>query len=128
MKVLLDTHVWVWFLTESQKLSSTHREIIEDETNEIWLSAISIWEVSMLIEKKRLSVGIPAKKWINQALVQVPIKEAPITFQIAKVSRTINLMNEDPADRFIAATAKTQNLALMTYDSSLLNCTELEFA
>jgi PIN domain nuclease of toxin-antitoxin system len=128
MKILLDTHIWIWHLIGSAEMGRKHRRILEDDSSEIWLSPISIWETSLLIERKRLPVKQTAKEWINAALIEFPIKEASLTFSIANRSRIIKLSHEDPADRFIAATAAEMKLTLLTADHRLKNCQEIQSA
>ena len=125
MKAILDTHIWLWFLLDSKNLSAKHKSFIRDEANELFLSAISIWEAHLLIEKKRLKVKLPADTWIEQALEKFPIREAPLSFKIARLSRKIDLPHSDPADRFIAATAIECGLTLITVDSVLLKAVEV---
>ena len=126
MRVLLDTHVWLWFLFADSRLAKTHRAIIEDEQSELMLSAISVWELHLLVEKRRIPVNDP-KSWLQNAFAILPVSEAPITFAIAQRSRHLPLPHQDPADRFIAATAVEMRIPLMTVDSHLLACTEIQF-
>ena len=128
MRALFDTHTWLWYLRGSKRLSATHRRIIEDETTELWLSPISIWEVHLLIEKGRMKVGEPPATWIRNALHALRVREAAITFAIARRSRSVGLQHDDPADRFIAATALEMKLTLLTEDERLVRCRELNCA
>lgn len=122
---MLDTHVWLWYLRGSDRLSDVHRAIIEDEKTELWLSPISVWEVHLLIEKGRMKVAETPAVWIRNALHSLRVREAPITFAVARRSRSVSLRQDDPADRFIAATALELKLTLLTEDERLLECREL---
>ena len=122
MRVLLDTHVWIWHLTSNARLSSAHRRILRNPAVDIWLSAISIWEAHLLIENKRLRVNLSPDAWIRQALQALSVHEAPITFRIATLSRQMGLLHNDPADRFIAATSASMEIPLLTADESLIAC------
>lgn len=128
MKILLDTHIWLWYLLGSDKLSEKQRQVLEAPRNDLWLSSISTWETALLIERGRLPVDTNAKSWIKSALAALQVREARLTFAIALRSRTLNLPHDDPADRFIAATAVEYELNLMTSDQRLLECREVEFA
>lgn len=119
MKLLLDTHIWIWHLIGSKKLGRKYRELLEDDDSEIWLSPVSIWETHLLIERRRLPVDQEPSEWIKRALIEFPVKEASMTFSIATRSRQIFLDQGDPADRFIAATAAEMKLTLVTADKSL---------
>jgi PIN domain nuclease of toxin-antitoxin system len=101
------------------KLSKKVIKEIQNKSNELWLSPISVWETIILIERNRIVLNIPINEWISKALTSTPIYEAPITNEIAIKSRFINLPHQDPADRFIAATALVNNLTLITADQNL---------
>ena len=119
MKLLLDTHIWLWYLLGDEHLSTELQTVIADETTELWLSPISIWETLILAEKGRISLQPNAVAWIDLALKTLEIHEAPLVRQIAILSRQIELPHQDPADRFIVATAVYHNLILATVDSNL---------
>ena len=125
MKVLLDTHVWLWYLLGEPYLSQTHRNIIDDESNDLSVSSITIWEAHLLIERGRLAVTDPPAVWIEKAIRTMQVREAVITFAIAARSRSIMLDHQDPADRFIAATAAEMKAPLLTADQRLLACPDI---
>jgi PIN domain nuclease of toxin-antitoxin system len=119
VKLLLDTHIWIWYLLGDKRLSPNLQNLIAQETTELWLSSISIWETLILAEKGRISLQPDAVTWIDSALQTLEILEAPLVRQIAILSRQIQLSHQDPADRFIAATAVYHNAILATVDSHL---------
>lgn len=110
MKFLLDTHVWLWSLLEPTKLNTTTKPILIDPTNTLFLSPISVWETLILIEKKRIQVNADPIIWVTTALQRSHVHEAALTHTIAMRSRQIQLPHQDPADRFIAATAKVYGI------------------
>lgn len=126
MKLLLDTHIWLWYLLGDKRLSTNLQTVIPEETTELWLSPISIWETLILSEKGRISLQPDAVVWINLALQTLEIIEAPLVNQIAILSRQIQLPHQDPADRFIAGTAVYYNLILATVDSNLTGVSWLQ--
>lgn len=126
MKLLLDTHIWLWYLLGDKRLSTELQTIIPDETTELWLSPVSIWETLILAEKGRISLQPDAFEWIDLALKILEICEAPLVRQIAILSRQIELPHQDPADRFIAATAVYHNLPLATVDGNLTGLSWLQ--
>ncbi|MGB6298304.1 MAG: PIN domain-containing protein [Rivularia sp. (in: cyanobacteria)] len=126
MKLLLDTHIWLWYLLGDKRLSTNLQNVIAEETTELWLSPISIWETLILAEKGRISLQPDAVAWIDLALQTLEIIEAPLVNQIAILSRQIQLPHQDPADRFIAATAVYYNLILATVDSNLTGVSWLQ--
>ncbi len=120
MKVLLDTHVWIWYLAGSAKLPMVMLETIENEENEIWLSPISVWEALVLAEKGRIELEPDPVTWVRDSLKKCCFREAPINTEIAIRSREIKLPHQDPADRFLAATAIIYGIKLATVDKALL--------
>lgn len=120
MKLLLDTHIWIWFLIGHPRLPQSLQIVIAEETNELWLSPISIWETLILAEKRKIILQQPPEIWIKQGLELLKIQEAFLTNDIALLSRQLNLVHQDPADRFIVATAVHYGLILVTVDDNLI--------
>lgn len=119
MKLLLDTHIWLWYLLGNDRLSIQLQTAIADSTTELWLSPISIWETIILAEKKRISLQPDALTWVNLALKNLETREALLNHDIALLSRQIELPHQDPGDRFIAATSIFYKLTLATVDLNL---------
>jgi len=97
-------------------------EALDDESNRLWVSSISPWEILMLAQKKKIEIDdSDPGMWIRKILSLTPIQEAPINHEVAIKSREIELPHQDPADRFIMATALVYDLVLMTIDQKLIN-------
>ena len=126
MNLLLDTHIWLWSLLEPNRLSRRARELLTNPANTLALSPVSVWEALVLAEKERVLLHPDPWSWIRTALSVRPMQEVPVTFDIAFGSRSIRLGHDDPADRFIAATAMVHGLTLVTVDGSLLQCPDIE--
>lgn len=120
MKLLLDTHIWIWSLMEPERLSRRVARALEDGANELWLAAVSIWELVILVERRRLLLTQPVERWVLEALERAPLKEAPTTHEVALELRNVHLPHRDPADRLIVATARVLGLTLVTADDRLL--------
>ena len=88
------------------------------------LSPISLWEVILLAERGRITLSPNPRTWLREAARTV--REVPLTFEVAAASRQLRLDHEDPADRFIVATAKVFGLRLVTADTRLLRCPDVE--
>ena len=125
MNLLLDTHIWLWSLLDPQQLSSRARRALTEPSNTLALSPVSVWETLVLAEKGRVLLRPDPWSWIRTALTVRPMHEIPVTFGIAFASRSIRLGHDDPADRFIAATAMVHRLTLVTADRSLLQCPDI---
>jgi len=119
MKLLLDTHIWLWSLLEPNKLDKEMTSAFRKTDNEFFISPITLWETMILAEKGRIELDLSPEDWIKIALDRTPVKEAKLSHAIAVRSRLIELPHEDPADRFIAATAWEYNMILMTADEKL---------
>lgn len=120
MNLLLDTHIWIWSVASPAKLISPVRRALESKANHLWLSPLSVWEMMILVEKGKLHLGTTTNEWIAKALAEAPMKEAPVTFEIARESRSVDLKHQDPVDRFLAATARVLQLTLVTSDKLLI--------
>lgn len=118
MKLLLDTHIWLWSLKEPERLGKRVRDELRDNANERWLSPISTWEALLLNAKGRLRLPSDLPEWVRRATG--PFREAPLTHEISLVSRQLAVAHRDPADRFLVATAKVLDLTLVTADVTLL--------
>jgi PIN domain nuclease of toxin-antitoxin system len=117
LKLLLDTHIWIWSLLEPNKLGTRLQRELQETSNEQWLSPISVWEATVLQRKGRLLIPGNTLDWFERSLVG--LHEAPLTHEVALLADQLPL-HGDPADRFLAATAKVLGLTLVTADERLL--------
>ena len=122
MNLLLDTHIWLWSHAEPERLTKRVTTALGDESNELWLSPISIWEFLLLAERGRVRVQdrMAPPEWVEAALSRAPMHDAPLNREVAVRSRSVRVGHEDPADRFLAATADVYELTLVTADERLL--------
>ena len=118
--VLLDTHVLVWLVNGDAQLSPSAQQHIL-AAPQVWVSAITPWEIAMLVAKQRLTLTKDVLDWVAQALALPGIRLAALAPEIAVASsRLPGHLHGDPADRHLAATARQLNLALVTADEKLL--------
>lgn len=120
MKLLLDTHIWLWYLQGNERLSGNLQQIMASSDTELWLSPVSVWETLVLAEKGRIELNSKPIVWVKRYLRSLDFKEARLTYEIVMRSRQLELSHQDPADRFIAATAIELELILATLDRRLL--------
>jgi len=119
--IVLDTHAWIWYVTESDNLSQNALNQIKN-TDICGVSAISCWEVAMLISKGRLKLNMPTIDWLDNALNFNKIKLLPLTPEISVASTELDQdFHNDPADRIITATALLNNCELITKDKKITN-------
>jgi PIN domain nuclease of toxin-antitoxin system len=125
MRLLLDTHIWLWSLVERNRLSQRVIKELGDSENELWLSPISIWELVVLYDKRRITLDQEVDAWLTHKLSAVPLREAPVTYEVARETGRLRLAHRDPADRFLLATAKVFELTLVTADVHLLKARDV---
>ena len=122
--VLLDTHAWIWLMNGSDRLGPKARKAIERSiaTEAVLVSAISPWEVAMLVSKGRLVLDRDVSEWVQAALSRPGIRLVALSPEVAVAStRLPGDPHGDPADRIIAATARHAEAALLTDDQLLLD-------
>lgn len=115
--ILLDTHAWIWWNAAPASLSRRASKAIE-EADEVAVSAISTWELAMLVARRRLVLDREPLLWMQQALARSRAALLAISPEIAALSATITA-HGDPADRLILATARTHRSALVTKDAGM---------
>ncbi|HZC22166.1 MAG TPA: type II toxin-antitoxin system VapC family toxin [Candidatus Binatia bacterium] len=120
MKYLLDTHIWFWSYIERSRISKRVARALADPQNELWLSPVSVWELTILIRKGRFRVQPDISTWVRKSMSDLQLFEAPLTVDVALAIPSINFSHGDPADQFLAATAKVFDLTLITADDHLL--------
>jgi len=126
MRLLLDTHIWLWALRQPEKLSRAIRRHIDSPKNELYLSPVSIWEAYHVIRSKKLRIADDFSKWLDESVTRLRLQEAPFDFTVAAQAGQIILPQSDVGDVFIAATACAYDLTLITADEQLLNCSWLK--
>jgi PIN domain nuclease of toxin-antitoxin system len=125
MRLLLDTHIWLWSVLDPERLSQRVTKEIQDASNELWLSPISIWELIVLWQKRRIVPDEDIEAWVPKALRSLPLAEAPVTYEVARETGRLRFAHRDPADRFLLATAKVFELTLVTADENLLKARDV---
>jgi PIN domain nuclease of toxin-antitoxin system len=123
MKYMLDTHTWIWWHMNPQKLSQKVKRIVGNinRYDEILLSAISPWEFSKLLEKKKIGISCDPEDWINSALDMPKFRLIPLSPVLAYRSTVLpQPFHSDPADQIIVATAREENATILTKDERIL--------
>lgn len=122
MKLLLDTHIWIWFaLGDKKNLGKPFLDNVQKDKFQFYISAISLWELGMLVSKGRLSLDVDVQKWVATALGLMNVKVVDINMQIALASACLSEdFHGDPADRIILATAMELNYTLASKDKKMI--------
>lgn len=121
--LILDTHVWLWLADGARTFSPAAQSAIREALaqNALFLSPISMWEVALKASRGKLELSQPAPAWMHRALDFPGLHLAPITVEIAcECAELPAAFHGDPADRIIAATARSERLTLLTQDRTLL--------
>ena len=122
MSVLLDTHMWVWWLTADPRLHARERRSLDDEAAQgrIRLSAISMWEAQMLHAKRRLVLPLQFGEWLRRAVDPRVLTLAPVDVGVVvALDQLPSSFHGDPADRLIVATARAHAWPLATHDEAI---------
>jgi PIN domain nuclease of toxin-antitoxin system len=120
MNLLLDTHIWLWSYLEPHKLSSEVHQAIADGSNLRFLSPVSVWETVLLLKEKKIVIHDDFGEWFERTRSELELQEAPLGWKVVHEMRFTRLGYKDPADRFLAATARAYDLTLVTSDVRLL--------
>jgi PIN domain nuclease of toxin-antitoxin system len=120
VRLLLDTHAWLWRLLDPERVSADAHAAVADRDSELFLSPISVWETLVLARKGRLSLAPSPRGWVLEALRRSVPTAALLTHGIALRSEELaGFSSEDPADRFLVATALEHDLTMVTADSAM---------
>ncbi|MEB3275437.1 MAG: type II toxin-antitoxin system VapC family toxin [Cyanobacteriota bacterium] len=122
MKVLLDTHVWIWWLLGTERMSTPERRSMDRVAAAAgcYLSAMSLWEAQMLHSKGRLALDRPFAAWLHQAAAPGVVAVLPLDVDVVlALDQLPQSFHGDPADRLIVATALAHGLPLATHDGAI---------
>jgi PIN domain nuclease of toxin-antitoxin system len=118
--ILLDTHIWIWWVSEPGKLQSRHYQALH-QGGAVGVSVISCWEVAKLVERGRLRLDRPVLQWIGQALAQ-GVELLDLSPRIVVESTQLpGSFHKDPVDQLLVATARIHDCPLMTEDAKILS-------
>ncbi len=129
MSVLLDTHVWIWWLTPGGRLLKADQDRLDQMAarSEVYLSAISLWEAQMLHARRRIELPNPFAVWVTAAADPSLVNLVPLdTDVVVALDELPEAFHGDPADRIIAATARCKGMPLATWDKALRRSRAIE--
>ncbi|MGJ5631873.1 type II toxin-antitoxin system VapC family toxin [Nostoc sp. KVJ20] len=125
--IVLDTHIWVWWVDDNSKLTTKYREWIEEyQSQGLGVSIVSCWEVAKLVEKKRLVFSCSVNEWLETALAYPGVQLLNLTLPIVVDSTQLSGFHSDPFDQIIVATARNYGCPLLTVDAKILNYSGVE--
>ncbi len=115
MRLLLDTHAFLWWCSDDRRLGAAERAAIREPANDVYLSAASVWEIVVKQGLGRLRVPEP----VSQAALRLGFQPLPISFEHAEETGALPPVHRDPFDRLLVAQARVEGLTLITHDPSL---------
>jgi PIN domain nuclease of toxin-antitoxin system len=118
VRVLIDTHVWLWALAANQRLRRDARDLIQDPDNEVLLSVASAWEIGIKAAKGKLDLPAPAEVFVPEAIATSPTNILEITLRHVLRSAALPPHHNDPFDRLLVAQAQIEQLPVLTADRS----------
>ena len=115
--IVLDTHAWIWWLAVPRRLSRPAKLAI-DRADRIGVSTISVFEVAQLVQRRRVTLDIPLRAWVREALAHERVEPLPLTTEVALDAAQLRV-EANPADRIIYATARVADARLVTRDERM---------
>jgi len=116
MRLLLDTATFLWVVSDAPELSDRARELVVDPENDVYLSAVSAWEISVKHDLGRLSLPDSPERFVPEQRKQQGIEELPLDEESALRLARLPMLHKDPFDRMLVCQAITQGLLLLTSD------------
>lgn len=119
MRVLLDTHAFLWWITEDERLSARAREVMTDGGNDLLLSAATGWEIAIKASLGRISLPVPIDRFLSEQLHKNGIGTLSIEMSHALRVHALPLLHRDPFDRLLVAQAQLEKLCILTSDRQI---------
>ena len=116
MKPLVDAHTLIWAVDDPAKLGPQAVTALQDPSNDLLLSVGTIWEIAIKVGLGKLSLSMPYRQWMNQAITDMGMTVLPITVEYADVQGHLPKHHGDPFDRLLVAQAQVENMALVSAD------------
>ena len=127
--IVLDTHIWRWWVSGHPRLTAAQRQRIEAEPpTGIRVSVISCWEMAKAVETGNLTLSIPVDQWFDEALRDPHVVLHPLTPICVESTRLPAPIHRDPGDQIIIATARVLDCPLLTADQKILSYPHVKLA
>ncbi len=121
MRVLLDTHVWVWTQEEPERLGPRTKRLLVGRDHENWVCPISTLEISRLVAVGDIRLSMPLADWIVQSMAELSTQTLSVSHEVALEAYALpGTFHRDPADRVLVAAARRNGLTLVTADDRIL--------
>lgn len=117
MRHLLDAHSLIWALDDPSKLGSRARAVLEEPTNELVISVGTIWELSIKVGLRKLSLSLPYRQWIERAVADLCLTVSPITLEVTERQMALPFHHRDPFDRLLVAQCLLERIPIVSADA-----------
>jgi len=117
VKYLLDTHIFLWWITDNPKLHSDIRDIISNKSNEVFLSSASIWEMMIKSKLNKINISENPRVFIKEQVALNSVNILNITMEHSLETFSLPEIHKDPFDRMLDAQARVEKLTIITTDS-----------
>ena len=116
MRILLDTHIFIWWDSEPKQLSANIRTLCEDEGNTLVLSVASVWEMQIKQQLGKLKLRLPIAQLVDEQLKNNGIETLPVLLSHVLALQSLPVHHKDPFDRLLIAQANTENIGILSVD------------
>jgi len=116
VRLLIDTHTLIWAMDDPTKLSGPTVIALQDLTNDLLLSAATVWELAIKIGQGKLTLSLPYRQWMEKALADLELTILPVTIEYADQQAVLPLHHKDPLDRLIIAQALVEGVPVACAD------------
>lgn len=118
MRLLLDTHTLLWSADDPSKLGTTALSALNDPTNDLLISAATIWELSIKVGLQKLTLTMPFRKWMETAMADLELGILPITVEYADRQASLPPLHRDPFDRLMIAQSLVSGIPIISTDTA----------
>ena len=116
MKILLDTHIFLWAITDDSRLTRRQQQIFSDEHNDLFLSVASVWEIVIKVAVGKLPLPQPSVAYVERHLKKNQIKLLPLRLPHLSALESVPLLHRDPFDRILVAQAQVEGMPILSVD------------
>jgi PIN domain nuclease of toxin-antitoxin system len=118
MRLLLDTHAVIWAVEQPARLSTGVRSALEDPSNQLLISAATVWEIAIKVGLRKLTLSISYREWMNRVIADLGATFLPISVEYADVQASLPNHHRDPFDRMLIAQARVEDVPLVSSDDT----------
>jgi len=119
MRHLIDSQSLIWYVDQDHLLGAAAHAAITDPANDLLLSAATVWEIAIKVGLGKLTLSLPFRQWMNQAIADLGLRLLPITVEYADVQAGLPRHHGDPFDRLLVAQAMVENVPVISADPRL---------